>query len=132
MVLSVWKGDELPIGAGEILMPVGFGGIMVLLVMWVLSKIPCALPRTDITRTTWRYTYTRATGITPPSSVCPEQWRQPPRVGVFVWGVTFSHGGPMSDTHIEVCSPLLKPIGPFRFPLPMSRHVPSRHRQHRK
>ena len=46
MVPSVWKGDELPIGAGEILMPVGFGGIMVLLVMWVLSKIPAA-PATD-------------------------------------------------------------------------------------
>ena len=46
MVPSVWKGDELPIGVGEVLMPIGFGGIMVLLVMWVLSKIPCRRSQT--------------------------------------------------------------------------------------
>ena len=46
MIPSVWMSDDLPIGVGEILMPIGFGGIMVLLVMWVLSKIPAA-PVTD-------------------------------------------------------------------------------------
>ena len=46
MVPSVWKGSELPIGMGEVLMPIGFGGAMVLLVMWVLSKIP-AVPAND-------------------------------------------------------------------------------------
>jgi hypothetical protein len=46
MVPSVWRGDNLPIGLGEVLMPLGFGGVMVLLVCWVLSKIP-ATPVTD-------------------------------------------------------------------------------------
>ena len=46
MVPSIWKGSELPIGMGEILMPLGFGATMVLLVCWVLSKIP-ATPVTD-------------------------------------------------------------------------------------
>jgi hypothetical protein len=46
MVPSVWRGDTLPIGLGEVLMPLGFGGTMVLLVCWVLSKIPAA-PVTD-------------------------------------------------------------------------------------
>jgi hypothetical protein len=43
---SVWKSSDLPIGLGEILMPFGFGGAMVLLVTWILSKIPAA-PVTD-------------------------------------------------------------------------------------
>jgi len=46
MMPSVWKGSDLPIGFGEILMPFGFGGAMVLLVTWFLSKIPSA-PVTD-------------------------------------------------------------------------------------
>jgi len=46
MMPSVWKGSDLPIGLGEILMPFGFGGAMVLLVTWILSKIPAA-PVTD-------------------------------------------------------------------------------------
>ena len=46
MVPSVWREDTLPLGLGEILMPLGFGGMMVLLVSWVLSKIPAA-PVTD-------------------------------------------------------------------------------------
>ncbi|MGB0639292.1 MAG: hypothetical protein ACPGTU_08170 [Myxococcota bacterium] len=43
---SIWKGEELPIGLGELLMPLGFGGTMVLLVSAILSKIPSA-PVTD-------------------------------------------------------------------------------------
>ena len=46
MVPSVWKGSELPIGPGEVLLPLAFGGVMVYLVMTVLSKIPGA-PATD-------------------------------------------------------------------------------------
>jgi len=46
MVPSVWTEDTLPIGLGEILMPLGFGGTMLLLVSWALSKIP-AVPVTD-------------------------------------------------------------------------------------
>jgi hypothetical protein len=37
---SVWMGDELPLGMGEILMPLGFLGMMVLLVTWLISQIP--------------------------------------------------------------------------------------------
>jgi hypothetical protein len=37
---SIWKGDELPLGFGEIMMPVGFAGMMVLLVSWLISQIP--------------------------------------------------------------------------------------------
>lgn len=43
---SVWKGTELPLGAGEILMPLGFGGTLVMLVSVVLSQIP-SVPITD-------------------------------------------------------------------------------------
>ncbi len=43
---SVWMGTELPLGLGEILMPLGFGGTLVLLVSMVLSQIPTA-PITD-------------------------------------------------------------------------------------
>jgi hypothetical protein len=46
MIPSVWKGNDLPLGMGEILMPFGFGGMMVLIVSWVLAKIPSA-PITD-------------------------------------------------------------------------------------
>ncbi len=46
MVPSVWTESTLPIGFGEVLMPFGFGGAMVLLVTWVLCKIPSA-PVTD-------------------------------------------------------------------------------------
>jgi len=37
---SIWKGDELPLGLGEVLMPLGFAGVLVLLVSWLISQIP--------------------------------------------------------------------------------------------
>jgi hypothetical protein len=43
---SVWTETSLPIGLGEILMPLGFGGALVLLSSIVLSQIPPA-PVTD-------------------------------------------------------------------------------------
>jgi hypothetical protein len=43
---SVWTESTLPLGVGEILMPLGFGGTLVLLVSCVLSQIPPA-PITD-------------------------------------------------------------------------------------
>jgi len=46
MIPSVWKGNDLPIGLGEVLMPFGFGGAMVLIVSWALARIPSA-PITD-------------------------------------------------------------------------------------
>ena len=46
MIPSVWRGDDLPLGVGEVLMALGFGGAMVLVVAWFLSKIPAA-PITD-------------------------------------------------------------------------------------
>ena len=46
MIPSVWMGDELPLGVGEVLMPLGFGGTMVLIVTWVQARIPSA-PVTD-------------------------------------------------------------------------------------
>lgn len=46
MIPSVWMESTLPIGLGDLLIPVGFGGVMVLVVTWVLSNIP-AVPITD-------------------------------------------------------------------------------------
>lgn len=46
VVPSVWTESTVPIGLGEVLMPLGFGGTMVLIVSWALSKIP-AVPVTD-------------------------------------------------------------------------------------
>jgi hypothetical protein len=46
MLPSVWMESTLPIGLGDLLIPVGFGGVMVLVVTWVLSNIP-AVPITD-------------------------------------------------------------------------------------
>ncbi len=46
MVPSVWMESSIPIGVGEVLMPIGFGGMMVLVVTWALCKIP-AVPVTD-------------------------------------------------------------------------------------
>jgi hypothetical protein len=43
---SIWMGDELPLGVGEMLMPLGFAGTMVLLVSAMLSQIP-PVPITD-------------------------------------------------------------------------------------
>ena len=46
MVPSVWMQTDLPLGLGEVLMPLGFGGLMVLLTCTILSKIP-GMPVTD-------------------------------------------------------------------------------------
>lgn len=46
MVPSVWMENSLPLGPGEFLIPLGFGGVISLLVTWCLCKIP-AVPITD-------------------------------------------------------------------------------------